>query len=85
MIPGAYHVWEFVELFYTLRKLGYDDDWYAFDVFAKEIDQVQTFNAVMSMTRKLEGITDRIDVATMEQLMAERNPAAIIPYLYSLI
>jgi xylose isomerase len=85
MIPGAYHVWEFVELFYTLRKLGYDDDWYAFDVFAKEVDQVQTFNAVMSMTRKLEGITDRIDPVKMELLLAERNPAAIIPYLYSLI
>ena len=32
MLPGAYHLWEAVELLYTLRKLGYTDDWYAFDV-----------------------------------------------------
>jgi xylose isomerase len=85
MIPGAYHMWDFVELFYTLRKLGYDDDWYAYDVFAKEHDTVQTFNAVTSLTRKLESITDRIDIPTMEALLAERNPSKTIPYLYSLL
>lgn len=85
MLPGAFHLWEFVELFYTLRKLGYDDDWYAFDVFSKEIDQVETFNAVMSLTRKLESITGRIEPERIERLLEERNPAKTIPYLYSLI
>lgn len=85
MLPGAFHVWEFVELFYTLRKLGYTDDWYAFDVFPKEIDTVDTFTAVMQLTRKLEEITDRIDVATMEQLLKERNSSKTIPYLYTLL
>jgi hypothetical protein len=74
-----------VELFYTLRKLGYTEDWYAFDVFAKEHDTIETFNAVMSLTRKLEAITDRIDVNMMEALLAERNPSRTIPYLYSLL
>jgi xylose isomerase len=85
MPPGAFHLWEFVELFYTLRKLGYKDDWYAFDVFPKEIDAVENFNAVTTLTRKLESITDRIDVTTMEKLLTERNSAKTIPYLYSLI
>lgn len=85
MVPGAFHVWEFVELFYALRKLGYDNDWYAFDVFPKEIDTVQTFTATTQITRKLEAITDRIDIARMEQLMRERNPAKVMPYLYSLL
>lgn len=85
MLPGAFHLWEFVELFYTLGKLGYDDDWYAFDVFPKEIDTVENFNAVTVLTRKLESITDRIDVPTMETLLTERNSAKTIPYLYSLI
>lgn len=85
MIPGAYHMWEFVELFYTLRKLGYNDDWYAYDVFAKEHDTLQTFNGVMSLTRKLESITDRIDVEQMESLLSDRNPSKTIPYLYSLL
>lgn len=85
MLPGAFHLWEFVELFYTLRKLGYDNDWYAFDVYPKEIDTVENFSAAMTLTRKLEAITDRIDVATMERLLQERNSAKTIPYLYSLL
>lgn len=85
MLPGTYHLWETVELFYTLRKLGYDDDWYAYDVFAKESDQIETFDAVMSLTRKLEAITDRVDVEKMETLLAGRDPAKTVPYLYSLL
>lgn len=85
MIPGTYHLWEFVELFYTLRKLGYDDDWYAFDVFAKEANQVETFTTVMEMTRKLEGIVARVDEVEMDRLMAARNPAQTVQYLYSLL
>lgn len=85
MLPGAFHLWEFVELFYTLRKLGYTDDWYAFDVYPKEIDTVENFNAAMRLTRKLEALTDRIDGARMEQLLRERNCSKTIPYLYSLL
>jgi len=85
MLPGAFHLWEFVELFYTLRKLGYTDDWYAFDVYPKEIDTVENFNAAMRLTRKLEEITGRIDAATMERLLKERNSSKTIPYLYSLL
>ena len=85
MLPGAFHLWEFVKFFYTLRKLGYDNDWYAFDVYPKEIDTVQNFTAAMQLTRKLEVITDRIDVPTMEELLRERNSAKTLPYLYSLL
>lgn len=85
MLPGAFHLWEFVELFYTLRKLNYDDDWYAFDVFPKEIDTVANFCAATALTRKLESITDRINVAHMEQLLTERDASKTIPYLYSLL
>ena len=85
MLPGAYHMWETVELIYTLRRLGYDEDWYAFDVFPKEVDPVENFSAAMHLTRKLEAITDRIDTQRMDALMKERNPAKTIPYLYSLL
>jgi xylose isomerase len=85
MLPGAYHLWEFAELFYCLRELGYRDDWYAFDVFPKEIDTVETFKAAVALTRKLEAIADRIDRDTMKALLRERNPARTLPYLYSLL
>lgn len=85
MLPGAFHLWEFVELFYTLRKLGYDNDWYAFDVYPKELDTVENFSAAITLTRKLESLTDRIDPRKMEALLQERNSAKTIPYLYSLL
>jgi predicted patatin/cPLA2 family phospholipase len=85
MLPGAYHLWEFVEMFYYLRNLGYTDDWYAFDVFPKEIDPMDHFNAVVTLTRKLEALTDRIDRKKMESLLEDRNPSKTIPYLYSLL
>ena len=85
LLPGAYHVWDFVEFLYFLKKIGYDDDWYSFDIFPKEIDTVETFNAVSVLTRKLEEITDRIDPKKMEALLAERNPSKTIPYLFTLI
>ena len=85
LVPGAFHLWETLEFLYTLRKLGYDNDWYAFDVLSKEMDIVENLTAGMRLTRKLEALTDRIDVPTMEQLMTERNSSKTIPYLYSLL
>jgi xylose isomerase len=85
MLPGAFHLWEFVELFYTLRKLGYDDNWYAFDVFSKEFDVTENFRAAVALTRKLEEITDRVEPTRMEQLLGERDSSKTIPYLYSLL
>ncbi len=85
MLPGAFHLWEFVEFFYTLRKLGYEDDWYAFDIFSKELNTVENLSAGMQLTRKLEEITDRIDSATMEDLLCKRDSSKTIPYLYSLL
>jgi xylose isomerase len=85
LLPGAFHPWEFIELFYTLRKLGYDDDWYGFDVVSKELDIVENLSAAMSLTRTLESITNRIDSVKMEQLQSQRNSARTLPYLYSLL
>ena len=85
MLPGAFHFWETIEFLYALKKLGYTDEWYAFDVYPKELDTAENFAAAFQITRKLETITDRIDVPTMEQLLRERNSAKTLPYLYSLL
>ena len=84
MIPGAYNLWDFVEFFYYLRKYGYND-WFGYDVFPKEIDTVKTFNAVTGITKKLISISERIDDETIEKLLAKRNPAESINYLYSIL
>lgn len=85
LLPGAYHIWEFVELFHYLKKLGYDNDWIAYDIFPKECDTVETFNIAVRLTRKLEKLNDSIDKVKIEKLMSERNPNKTMDYLFTLI
>jgi xylose isomerase len=85
MLPGAFNLWEFVEFFYYLKEVGYDNDWYAYDVMSKEIDTVETFNTVIHLTRKLESLADRIDRQQMGAVMEERNPVRAIRYLYDTV
>jgi xylose isomerase len=84
MIPGVYNFWDFIEFLYYLKQLGYDD-WFGYDVFPKEIDTVETFNAVTATTLKLMEITDRLDPNKIEELLKQRNPAASAKYLFSII
>ncbi len=85
MIPGAYHLWEFVEFFYYLQELGYTDDWYGYDVFAKEHDTAETFTASFAITRKLEALAGRLSREAMAELTQTRDPARSLEYLYSLL
>ena len=84
MIPGAYNFWDFIEFFYYLRKLDYDD-WFAYDVSPKEIDTVQTFSVVTANTRKLMEISERLDPEKIEELLSRRNPTESVKYLYSIL
>ena len=84
MIPGAYNFWDFIEFFYYLRRLGYDD-WFAYDVSPKEIDTVQTFSVVTSTTRKLMEISNRLDPAKVQELLSQRNPTSSLHYVYSIL
>ena len=85
MLPGAFNFWEFIEFFYYLKEVGYNDDWYAYDVMSKEIDTIETFNSVTYLTRKLEALTERIDRGKMTQMFDERNPAKTMRYLYDTV
>jgi xylose isomerase len=84
MIPGAYNFWDFIEFFYYLRRIGYQD-WYGFDVFPKEIDTVETFKAVTSITLKLMEISRRLEPDQIEAMLKKRNPVEAMLYLYSKI
>lgn len=85
MIPGAYHLWEFVEFFYYLFRAGYTDDWYGYDVFPKEFDTAETFTTAFAITRQLEELSRRIDAERLAALTARRNPASSLAYIYSLL
>lgn len=81
MLPGAFHLNELMEFFYYLKRLGYDNDWYAYDVMSKEIDTIQHFSLVTKLTRKFENMAARIDKERMDVLMENRNPNSTFEYM----
>ena len=82
MLPGAYNFWDFIEFFYYLRKIGYQD-WFAFDVFPKETDTAETFRVAASITLKLMELSERLDPDQIEAMLKRRNPVESMLYLYS--
>jgi len=82
MLPGAFHLWEFVEFLYYLREVGYTDDWYAYDVMSKEFDTAETFSTVTFLTRRLEALAERVDRQRIAEIQAARNPNQALRYLY---
>jgi xylose isomerase len=85
LIPGSFHFWDFLEFFYTLKRLGYDNSWYGYDINPKEADPVRHFTAVMKATRSLEALSERIEPAVMDELQVRRENGATLTYLLSLL
>ena len=84
MLPGAYNFWDFIEFMYYLKKIGYED-WFGYDIFPKEVDMVENFNTVTSITMKLSKIADKLEQHKVDELLAERNPAKSMKYLYDTV
>jgi xylose isomerase len=84
MIPGAFNLWDFVEFYHYLDRIGYDD-WFAMDIFAKEEDTVETFSVAVRAAMKLRQIADRVDKDRIAQLTKARKPSAAMDYLFSLL
>ena len=85
MLPGSFHLWEFVEFLWYLREAGYEEDWYAYDVASKEMDTARFFTAVTRMTRRLEALRDRLDPERIRDLTRRREPDKSMLYLFDAI
>jgi len=84
MLPGAFNLVELIEFFFYLKEVGYTDDWYGYDVMSKEVDTTETFAAVVKLTRKIEGMADRIDRTRMKEIMKLRNPVRALMAMYDM-
>lgn len=84
LTPGTWHTWEFVELFYTLKRLGYDD-WIAFDTVAKEHEATEVFSDAAAIAYKLKDISTRIDPADMAKRYARRHPMSTMRMLNDIL
>ena len=85
MLPGAFNLVELIEFFYYLKEIGYTDDWYGYDVMSKEVDTSENFDAVVRLTRKIEGLASRIDRDRMKEVMKLRNPVRALMTMYDMV
>jgi xylose isomerase len=82
LIPGIYNIMEFIEFFYFLKQVNYDDDWYAYDVMSKEMDSETTFSTVAKTTRRLESYAQSISGKKMAEFLKNRKPVESLNYIY---
>ena len=73
MIVGALRLTEYVEMFYSLRKVGYDG-YVSVDIFPYREDQYEaTRQSVLNM-QKYDAAIDRVGLSKMSGLIEEGDP-----------
>jgi len=77
MIVGSVHHIEFIEMFYTLRKIGYDK-WCAVDIFPYREDSMRAADESIQYMYKFEQLVDTIGVAELDKCIAGDDVTATI-------
>jgi xylose isomerase len=82
MISGAVHFWHWLELLYTLDKIGYTG-WCGADVVAKHgHSPVKVFHTNFLMIQRMNGLLERIGPDKIGQMIANRaEPAEVYEFL----
>jgi xylose isomerase len=77
MIVGSLRLTEYLEMFYSLRKVGYDG-FVSVDIFPYREDQYEaTRQSVLNM-QKYDSAIDRIGFERMSELVEESNPCTMV-------
>jgi len=85
MISGTVHFWHWLELLYTLDRLGYDG-WFSGDLAAKQIGPAAAFGTNLRMIRRMSAFLERAGREQIAALLAEDgNVAGTFDYLSSFL
>lgn len=60
MISGTVHFWHWLELLYTLDRVGYDG-WFGGDINSKHIGPVEAYDTNTRMIRRMIDLLRRMD------------------------
>lgn len=81
MISGSVHLWEWLELLYTLDRIGYEG-WLGADIAAHQLDPVPAFQANTTMLKRMMAFLERVDLADIESMICEDDsPLKVLDYL----
>lgn len=84
LIPGTATVWEHVEFFYWIRKMGYDD-WFSLDIFPyRDDDSVEVLNCASRICHKCVRIADKLIEMNIEQTIRDGKHLEIMRTLWDM-
>jgi len=84
LIPGAINVWEFVEFFYWVRKLGYRG-WYSLDVFPYRDDGTEMLQCSVHACSTCWEMATRLLEMDIETLLREEKHLEVKRLLWNMI
>ena len=76
MLPGTVHLWETLEAFFWIRKVGYAG-WINFDICPFREDPVAAGAETIRMARQLERLAGELDNAQLAELQAAGDSVGV--------
>ena len=70
MISGSVHFWHWLELLFTLDRIGYEG-WLGADIAAHQLDAVRAFGANALMLQRMIAFLERMDLDEIARLVEE--------------
>ena len=84
LVPGAVNVWDHVEFFYWVRKLGYSG-WYSVDVFPYREDGSEVLHRTVQVCRKCCLMADRLAEMNVEELVRAGRHLEVMRLLWDMV
>jgi L-rhamnose isomerase len=77
MVPGSVNLWDTLELFYWLERMGFDG-WYGIDIYPYREDGAEALSRTVRSIYRLREIARRLSEAGIERLQTGEQAIAVM-------
>lgn len=84
LVPGAVNVWDHVEFFYWVRKLGYSG-WYSIDVFPYREDGPEALRRTVQACKKCCHMADRLMELDADRILRDGRHLEVMRLLWDMV
>lgn len=83
LVPGVINLWEFLEFFYNVKRVGYTG-YFTADVFPNRNDPIRIFTKTFEWMDYMLDIVEKIDETKIVELQKAKDNFALLDYIRSL-
>ena len=80
LIPGTRNLWDYLELFYYLKKLNYQG-WVTSDMSPVRLDPIKAFERTIATTEKVIKIVNRLDSRKLQLMIDQEKTIETLQWL----